>query len=401
MFIIKSLKIPRFSSPQHIALILQFSSSKTTEASRFDNKRWEKSKFQKNLKQMARTNQWQEVIEIIEKEKIICTKPTLPIFNSLVVNAFKQFDEKKGWKMLNVIAGSNLTPNQDVFHAYWEFCAQNQSIFHCRVEKMLEFIVQQQIRLSQSALDGLDQKLKCFGGAIVGTNIDSDGNCEKCSAQLKIAELSLLEFRTLKNEFEKTVAQKMLDPKEIYIFRQLVNKNSTFDYFIDSMNVSRIATENDGNILQQGNTLIKVIEHLRKQKKRIFVVGQRYVNKWPEHIIEYLHRNTSLFLTNSNLDDIFILYGALISGPTSHFVSNDRMKEYPKYLKDDTQDVFRRWQIQRQLTLSNHNGIEVRKSQQYNRLKISSTNRWHIPYIKSLTSLNSPCEWACINVNGE
>lgn len=344
-------------------------------------------KIQKDLVALIKNERWQEAIKFVRSENVHCTESSAFIFISLAINAFNESNGTLGWEMLEILAGKgHFNPICELLTSYWNFCAKNENTFNEQVERMLMFISKNQIPVPRNVLQTLDEKLEQFGGVVHKTHIDVNGNCEKCKTQLIDAKLSSLEFHTFKMDFEKLIVKKFVNQSELNIFKQLVNKNKIFDYVIDSLNVSRIGPPNKGNLFRQGNMLVKIIDCIRRRSNRIFVVGKQHIKDWPEHATNYVNRNSTIFLTNgkTDIDDIFMMYATLISGPKANFVTNDMLTEYPKYFGESSQTLFKRWQKQHQLTVSfnqKRDEIIFQKLSKF-REPTNGCEHWHIPYFE-------------------
>lgn len=369
-------------------------------------------RVQQEINKLANTEQWRNAIEIIDREHLNCTKLNLPVFNSLTESAFYVNDEELGWKLLNKISKSGFEPSGHLFKLYWKFCTQNQSQFHATIEKMLKFIANNRILVRESVLEELEKSINSFGGIVHRTRVDyENGLCEQCSDRVIPAKLSDLERNALKRQFENAIIGSMVKPSEFNFFKGQIPRTKKFRYIIDSLNVTRIGPENKGNTVRQGNILIKLIEKLLERggaPGNILIIGKKHIKTWPEHVVSFIHRNATVYLTNDDqngVDDIFMMYAAIVSGEKACFITNDRLSEYPQYFDEKTQKVFRNWQNQHQLIISyneKEENIKLDKFFKHRAMKDINSNRWHIPYTDRQASKSEfpnskqPIKWACI-----
>lgn len=360
------------------------------------------------LKEISTTQSWRKAVELIKNEQFSCTRSSLPIFNNLVTNAFLEADQALGWEMLNKIIASNFQPNCESFKAYWDFCSINTETFSENAAKMFEFIGKNDVIISKNAIEYLTHRIQHFNRSAVRVNMGTNGVCERCQHQIQPLQQSMLEFQTLKKEFEKILVKKHIKPVEQGVFRQMVNRKKTYDFVIDALNVSRIFPESKGNILKQGSLLARLVEQLRNKHNRVLIVGKKHVNDWPEEFTNFIRKNATVYLTNNNaaVDDILMMYATLISGPNSHFVTNDLLTEYPLEFSESGKDLFRSWQKQHQHFVSYNkqmDSIQIHRPRQF----ILNANKqiWHIPFTeKPLMTLlkglvHVPIEWICIDLN--
>lgn len=120
-----------------------------------------------------------------------------------------------------------------------------------------------------------------------------------CHQALDDVRLSSIEFQLLKKEFEKTSLSKenilaRSSKAEFIRFKQHVNKKRNFHYVIDGLNVALIVPNNK---LEQAKSLAQIVENFVQQKKRVLVIGRKHMDSWPEHQMNYIKTNATVFLT--------------------------------------------------------------------------------------------------------
>lgn len=364
------------------------------------------------LKTLSTTTNWRRAADFIVSNEFQCNRSSLSIFNNLMSKAFLDADHKTGWEMLNKIGASNFQPDCKSFQAYWDFCTVDKSNFSQNIEKMFEFIAEHDIIISKAAIEELSIRIQHFGGSAAPTHIIHEtGACERCQCHLEQIKQSQLEFNTLKREFEKVLIRPKISSDELFVFRQMVNKKKTFNYVIDALNVSRVFPESKGNILKQGKLLARLVEQLREQKSRVFVVGKKHVTKWPEQSVNAVQKRATVYLAKDagSLDDLLVIYAAMISGPDAHFLTNDLFDEYPMKLSQEGGKLFRKWQKQHQHFVSYDVEKDEIHIQRPNRFSCSANKDfergiWHIPYTDrplmiSLKGLiRVPIRWGCVRL---
>lgn len=367
-------------------------------------------KVQTEIDKFVNTEQWRNAIEIINRENVACTRFNLPVFDSLAERAFYDNDKELAWQLLNKISKSGFEPSSQLFKSYWTFCTQNRNQFHATVEEMLKFVADNRILVTASVLNDLDKSIEPFGGIAYKTRVDYDsGLCEQCSSRVIPEKLSILERGELERQFKNAIIRPMVKQNQYNCLKQHVNSKKKFRYIIDALNVTRIGPNNKGNTVKQGNLLIKLIDKLNENwmaaSGNILIIGKKHIKTWPEHVVLYMQRNATVFLTNDekdDADDILMMYAAILSGEKACFITNDRLSEYPKYFDEKTQDVFRRWQNQHQLLISydeREENVKLNRISQHRAIKDIKSNHWHIPYIDrrgSNSEIHSNLKWACV-----
>lgn len=365
------------------------------------------------LQAISKTPNWRKAADFIRSNEFHCTRASLPVFNIVTTKAFLDADESLGWELIHKISTQFFQPNCDVFLAYWNFCSNERERFVENVEKMLAFMGKFDVIPSQEVVEELSKLVQKMGGSSEPTNIDDHkGVCDRCQQQIQELRQSLLEFHTFKREFEELLLKKKVSTVELGVFRQMVNKRKTFDYVIDALNVTRIFPDSKGNIYMQGKLLARLVDQLRRQNRKVFIVGKKHVDLWPEQSINFVRRNATVYLSHSNIpvDDILMMYATLISGPKSHFVTNDMLDEYLAEFSDSGKQMFRNWQKQHQHLVSYNvqkDLINIQRPPQFvcNVTKLfNSDAQWHVPFTEKplLMSLRGfirvPINWICIDL---
>lgn len=367
------------------------------------------NKYFSNLKRLSTTAGWRKAVEILKKDNIHCNRSTLPLFNNLAVNAFWDADAQLGWELLDSINARNYQPNCETFQAYWNYCTLDRNAFYDNVEKMLEFMSKNELIVSTTVIEELSNKISRFGGLAVPVNVSQDGVCEKCQHQMQQLQQSALDFHSMKREFEKVLVKPNITTVELSVLRQMVNKKRTFDYVVDALNVTRIFPDSTGNLYKQGQLLVQLIKQLKAHNKKVFVVGKKHMEEWPQDSVNFVRKNAAVYLSQNKVavDDILMMYATIISGPTAHFVTNDLLPEYPNEFSESGRELFRNWQKQHQHFVAydeQTDKIHIRRPNRFvcNAAKVPETGLWHIPFtdkplMQSLKGLvRIPIKWACI-----
>lgn len=386
--------------------------------SKFSMQRQKTASKEYDLEILSATRDWRKVADTINNDKIHCSKSTIQIFNNLTANAFQEADIALGWKMLNQINEKNFQPNFEAFQAYWSYCALNRSTFAENVEKMFEFIEKNDLIVSRNVIESLSDKIKHYYGSIIPVELSKAGVCQRCKYQMPLLQQSQLEFVTLRREFERVVLRPRISPQQVTFFKQFVNKKKTYDYVVDSLNVSRMIPDIKGNIFKQGQLLGQTVEQLRSNNKKVLVVGKKHVNNFPEQSMNLIRKKATVFLSNDEeaVDDIYMMYAALISGPNSHFVTNDLLDDYRAMFSERGKEIFQNWQkLHQHFTTYNHQKgfVHIHKPKifSYKASKSMENGQWHIPFtekpllcsVKKMIGMpiGVPIQWACVKFQND
>lgn len=363
----------------------------------------------KYLKTLSKSPDWAKAVHLINREGLYCSRDLLPVFNNLATNAFREMDTESGWQILNKIVANDFQPHCETFQSYWDHCFGERHKLQENIEQMLQFIGKNAILLSKASVEELCTALKQENIHSVITNVTNEGICESCQHQMQSMQQSLIDFYRLKKEFEDVLQPRI--GTELGFFRQLVNKKKIYDYVIDSLNVTRVFADSTGNILKQGKVLAEIVKQLRDQNKRVLVVGKKHIENWPEQEINYIRRNSTVYLSMNKepIDDLLMMYAVFKSGPKTHFITNDFLIDYAIELSADGQKLFRAWQKQHQHFVSyddRRNSVRIQRPKRFicHANKHTHNGHWHIPFtegplMKILKGpIQVPIQWACIKL---
>lgn len=140
-------------------------------------------------------------------------------------------------------------------------------------------------------------------------------------------------------------------PEEIEKFEKFLSRSTRYDIVIDGLNVA-YSTGNKKPPHVYAKLLATVVKYFDSQGKHILILGRRHMNSWPKYEMEFIRKNSSIFLAdNLSQDDPFLLYAAIKSGPTTDFFSRDLMRGHSFLLGPELKKIFRRWQQEHQYSL--------------------------------------------------
>lgn len=391
--------------------VTHFSTNEFRKFSKTKKKPSDAEHFMRDLEKLSKSRDWRNVLDLVKNEGMPCNRLSVQVFNNLTAQAFRSSDNTLGWEMLHKISEKDFQPNCETFQAYLDYCTTDHATFAENMTKMLEFIGKNELIVSKTVIEDLSHRITEFGGSTVPTEMSHVGICQRCEYQMPQLLQSELEFQTLKREFEKVIVKPKFPAVQLSVFRQMVNKKKSYDYIIDSLNVTRVFPDSKGNISKQGKILINIVEQLRKSNKKVFVVGKKHIETWPESTVNFIRKNATVFLSNNkeSLDDIFLMYAALISGPKAHFVTNDLLTDYMEEFSEQGKDRFKNWQKQHQhfvLYDENTDTPQIYRPKKFhsNARQVGETDQWHIPFTKKplLYSLKGmvrvPIEWVCVKL---
>lgn len=379
--------------------------SKTSDADHSKNQT-AKQKELYHMGEVLRSSDWRTVLYKLEdKSRYKCHADTLNLYELIALNAFEEGDFYLGWTTLNAIVEKRFNPYCDILIAYWKACSAIQTNFEENIERMFQFISAHNVLVSRSVIEHLNTELRKFGGSVTNTSVDSERACSVCSEQLQQV-LSNTEFTELVTEFEDVLINPQLDQTEKFRLKQLVGKKKRFDVIIDALNVTRVdRILTYQNKYKQAQILKLLINDLLQSNYKICIVGRKYLNEWPDHIVQYIHRNATVHLTTSTNDDLVTMYATLTSGRQAIMITNDLFSDHRFKLSTRGQELFERWQRHHQHYFTYDDAKKSGKIHDPSILyrTAQSNGYWHIPYtIYPLMTIpfihTSPVGWSCVKL---
>lgn len=112
------------------------------------------------------TKQWRDVLTTIESQRnagLPMGKPPVMVYKILIAKAFSEDDQQLGWKLLNEVIKENILPDSRVFSAYWSYCSRFNTKLNENLEKMIEFIKENNIIVQKEVIDGLANLIESAG----------------------------------------------------------------------------------------------------------------------------------------------------------------------------------------------------------------------------------------------
>ncbi|XP_063364845.1 mitochondrial ribonuclease P catalytic subunit isoform X1 [Cydia amplana] len=239
------------------------------------------------------------------------------------------------------------------------------------------------------------------------------GLCECCNETLKCLKVTSDEFQELqKNVKEKLIVGSDLflktSPEELQRFLSFVEKTAPYDIVLDGLNIALAVGSPDNRL--RATFLKAVVDHFKRQNKKILLLGRKHMLKWPKQPLEYLKNNTSYFFTdNLSQDDPYFITAAILSGPHTDIVSKDLLRGHMFNLKhEDLRHIFRRWQWQHQwMVFASRGRPQIMAPVKFTPFAQRADAGWHLPYDKEdprstgQVNLGLPnlTNWLCLKSN--
>ncbi|KAJ6634895.1 Mitochondrial ribonuclease P catalytic subunit [Pseudolycoriella hygida] len=296
------------------------------------------------------TDEWRKSLDIMDSMKF-CSNPSSSAYSAVIGRALHEGDESLGWNLFNdMIANCTTTLRNEAFESYIHFCEKNNDEFEKNINKMLTFIRDNEILITDKIARAFQRAFEKFDYNCSITTVNPRGKCESCKQHLPNVHITDEELGQLSDHFlNKVLVGRDIftksTPEEFQTFIRFMDKTIPYDCVIDGLNVAYSLNTNDP--VKRSKALASVVKHFADQKMKILVVGRKHMERWPQ--MDYTNRNAKLFLTdNLSQDDPYFLYSTLKSGPNTIFVTRDLIRNHAFKLDLNLKRIFRKWQQLRQ-----------------------------------------------------
>ncbi|XP_046384098.1 mitochondrial ribonuclease P catalytic subunit [Ischnura elegans] len=375
------------------------------------------------------TSEWRRGLELMNMVKETST-PSASTYSALIVAAFRNKDAELGWHLMEECIAVEKTPT-DMVYMTWlsEYCTRpmhsNAEEYIEMAEKLLNFLSFHELVVSKE----ISQKLKETFGKLNWqcryTYINERGMCMSCRGEMHPIFISKSEFQNLSQTFlEKVLVGPDIfsksSPEEVKAFQELITKEAPFNTVIDGLNVAYSSgSESRGPRNNPAAILQSVVSHFVDLSHKILVLGRTHMKSWSRKEMEYVRKNSQLFLAeNVSQDDPFVLYATMSSGPATCFLSRDLMRGHAYRLKcaePSLAGVFRRWQLSHQMRLlgisKSTNRVNIKLPLEFSPKVQKVDGNWHVPIqeegnqneyregkqVVPRSFLDPPTSWLCIS----
>lgn len=300
----------------------------------------------------------------------------------------------------------------DDLYAAWLEAVLNSSEKSQLLEKFFFFLRSTENLVPHSCVNNL---IECFkrleneNWLSKLVNVNRKGICPNCNQQLELAEITLDQFKELKEAvlsriMKGTDVYIKTTPEELNRFLEFVRKTAPYDIVIDGLNVAyHQSYQNNKGLAEQLNIVVK---HFSKKKNmKILVLGRKHMKKWNKVHMNSVQENAHIFFTdNISHDDPFMIYAAMYSGPNTLVLTKDLLRNHKFTLQEPSlAKYFECWRNTHQIFLDFVNKEkQIVKYQEPRRHCIVAQgnieNSWHIPYNdgKLLGPFDIHQNWLCI-----
>lgn len=82
-------------------------------------------------------------------------------------------------------------------------------------------------------------------------------------------------------------------------------------------------------------------------------------------------------------DDIFLLYGAMQSGPNAYILSNDYMRDHKHLMGPEYKSLFKKWQQQSTLSFyfDKNDQFHTMQPMKFKSFCHQNDGHWHVPFV--------------------
>ncbi|ELT88675.1 hypothetical protein CAPTEDRAFT_157105 [Capitella teleta] len=197
--------------------------------------------------------------------------------------------------------------------------------------------------------------------------------------------------------YEKT------NPKEMDAYLDFVHKNGKFDVVIDGLNVVSWDWKRSVKERQGCERLEMALKDLFSKSRnpeslRLAVIGRQHVRRRWASVEKRFPQVAFFYSADVSHDDIFLLYAAANSGPSTYFLTRDKLRNYRSQM-GSVAGLMARWQRNRQLFYTTADRrIHVMYPSSHRLQVFGDDKSLHIPYVndhRSTVTGAVPDEWIC------
>ncbi|XP_055854477.1 mitochondrial ribonuclease P catalytic subunit [Episyrphus balteatus] len=353
------------------------------------------------------TSYWKDSLDILKMIKL-SSSPSIHVYSLIISKAFLSNEIDLGWKFLEEMIEADKQPTCEVYISYIQYSSLDSVKFVENIEKLFNFLGKYEILISEAVIEKLKGTIETLDHRINLTKLNGNGKCVNCQSHMRNISISDEEFEKLSSSFlERVLIRKDVflksSPKEVENFTKFIEKTGPFDCVIDGLNVAySCGAKKPSKVFV--NLLSSVVKYLKRQNKHVLVLGRKHMDTWPKEGMNYVKRNSCVFLTNNlTQDDPFLLYAAIKSGQSTDFFSRDLMRSHAFLLGAELKYIFKRWQQEHQYSLVtvSDKGIIVKEPTRHFKFAQKVNDTWHIPYKATYSPnptevLDVPENWICI-----
>lgn len=372
---------------------------------------------------LAATSKYKNAVEELKAEGLNFDSPTRHLI--LTSACFEHNDSRAAFDLLGALARNRRVFVDERSHDFKDMCSSACVFFARRAKShpdMTLALFHKFLSMMQTLkISGLPFKIEpsvrdMFASIspTMTTNlaqIDSTGKCSGCSMLMPKEELNSKEFEDMK----KFVMQELMHGKDVFRsstpnemrrFIQQVANSAPYDIVFDALNVAFHGAVRLFDDASRAQYLIGVINGFKKHLgcKTVCVVTRRHLLRNTPQQLAYLKKWTSLvLLDDSTVDDPFVLYSALASGPGCYVVSKDRYGFLCYALDFRVQSLFKRW-LRTRLVSDWRLSVDGKLNMPESHALSSHVDQdgCHIPLMpKSSKQLNVPVQWICVRRSKE
>ncbi|XP_011870761.1 PREDICTED: mitochondrial ribonuclease P protein 3 [Vollenhovia emeryi] len=355
------------------------------------------------------TDEWLKTQEIIEMVKLT-SSPNSMMYSALASAAFRNGKPDIAWKALSDLVSYKLTPNNAVYESHLQYCQfDDAKAFNSRMEEMFNLWAEHSIIPCNEIINAYADKARKYDWSTELVTISREtGHCRHCGYSLPKITFTEEEFGNLaKSMMDKVIigsdVYRKTNPKELLKFQKFIEDTKPYDIVIDGLNITYFQKSRSYHNESEPKLtwLINVVEHFKKQRKRILVLTRKHQKKLST--FKHVERLASVFLIdNLSSDDPYILYATLASGINSKFISLDLMRQHKHSLQNsDLQRAFKKWQYSHQYFVErSKTGIRMLEPFACMPNVQKSGNCWHVPCVSDdiikTESYKFPDKWYCL-----
>lgn len=297
------------------------------------------------------TPEWKEQCELLRSK---LTTIDSSVYELTALAAFHHRDFNYAWdqvrKAASVTYGDNWAP--ELFHGI----VQSHRLHPKEgiLSKLFEIIEEYSLMLPVGVAEEIDQILNEDTKTVSRySTVSLSGHCSCCEKKLRKIPLTSEEQKNLLESVEKRfdVDCKFVtyEEKELRHFKMFLKVCPPYTVVIDGANIYYRNKADSKDF----NTAKKAVKQLEEAGHKILLIGRNHM-KQHKLFTSLFKKHTTYYVKDRSVDDAYVIYAAVSSGPNTIVVSNDYFGTYYADMPQESRLVFRKWQLSNQVVCTGY-----------------------------------------------
>ena len=266
---------------------------------------------------LSLTREWTKCIDLLRHIKVTST-PSTSTYSAIILKALEEKELDITWNIINEMFSKQIVPSIIVLLKYFRMFERDDVM----TEKMFEAMRDNSLLLPEKVINYYKNVFNTTRDCKI-VKIGKNGNCPSCNNKLSTMKLNETEFMKLSNTFLDNVMIRRdifikTSPDELKRFKDFIDRAIPFDCVIDGLNVAYshgtdqpvkmfVKNVSQNSLLAHyansyNNSAFQIasaVKYFVDRNQTCLVIGRNHMRKWPKDKMDYIRRNSSLFLADN------------------------------------------------------------------------------------------------------